>query len=70
MKRYGDNLPSKGEEEIEATRGELPEVLRGGCSVRYGMLDFILGAQSPRKRKPARGISLKLQKKEQSAEQQ
>lgn len=69
MKRYGDNLPSKGEEETESTRGELSEILRGGCSVRYGMLDFILRPKPPGKRKRTRRAVLKLEKKEQPAGQ-
>ena len=55
MKRYGDNLPSKDEEQLEGTQNQSMEVLRGGCGVRYEILDFILNREKskPNKRPPA-----------------
>lgn len=51
MKRYGDNLISKDEEESENTHRKPLEVLRGGCGVRYEILDFILSREKPREHK-------------------
>lgn len=58
MKRYGDNLPSKGDDEVEHDHDRMPQVIRGGCSVRYEMLDFIMGAEAPKNHKPLMIFSL------------
>ena len=55
MKRYGDNLPSKDEDEPEDTHQKPLEVLRGGCGVRYEILDYLLGTK-PDKKRPAVNI--------------
>jgi hypothetical protein len=52
MKRYGDNLPSSCEDESENEHGGAAQVIRGGCSVRFEMLDFIMSAEPPKKHKP------------------
>jgi len=52
MKRYGDNLPSKCEDEIVNEHGGAVQVIRGGCSVRYEMLAYLQPADTPQKRKP------------------
>jgi len=56
MKRYGDNLPSSNtlEEDSENGCGKSVQVIRGGCSVRYEMLDFIAGAEPSQVRKPSK----------------
>jgi len=51
MKRYGDNLPSKCEDEIVNEHSGAVQVIRGGCGVRFEMLDFIMSAEPPKKRK-------------------
>jgi len=51
MKRYGDNLPSKCEDEIENDHSGAVQVIRGGCSVRYEMLAYLQPAEPPKKRK-------------------
>jgi len=58
MKRYGDNLPSKDSDEPVYRRPEAVEVIRGGCCVRYGMLDFLLETEIPKKRGPLKIFSL------------
>lgn len=64
MKRYGDNLPSKCEDEIVNERGGAVQVIRGSCAVRYDMLDFILNTEPPKKRRSLNIFSfLKLGKK-------
>jgi len=64
MKRYGDNLPSKCEDEIVNDHGGAVQVIRGGCGVRFEMLDFIMSAEPPKKRKPLNMFSfLKLGRK-------
>ena len=50
MKRYGDNLASD-QDEPENEQSKVVEVIRGGCSVRYGMLDFILNGEKQKKSK-------------------
>lgn len=52
MKRYGDNLPSKCEDEIANDCGGAVQVIRGGCGVRYEMLAYLQPADTPKKRKP------------------
>lgn len=44
MRRYGDNRPSSNtqEEGAENDHGKVIQIIRGDCSVRYGMLDFIM----------------------------
>jgi len=65
MKRYGDNLPTKGDDEIEHDHDRMPQVIHGGCSVRFEMLDFILGGDIPKDRKPLKIFSLfKAERKE------
>lgn len=51
MKRYGDNLPSKCEDEIVNERGGAVQVIRGGCSVRFEMLAYLQPAEPLKKRK-------------------
>ena len=64
MKRYGDNLPFKCEDEIVNEHGGAAQVIRGGCSVRFEMLDFIMSAEPPKKRKSLNVFSfLKLGRK-------
>lgn len=64
MKRYGDNLPSKCEDEIVNDRGGAVQVIRGSCAVRYDMLDFILNTEPPKKQKTSSFFSfLKLGRK-------
>ena len=50
MKRYGDNLPSKYEDESENESKEMVQVIRGGCTVRYDMLDFVIDTEPPKQR--------------------
>lgn len=52
MKRYGDNLPSKYEDESENKSGGMVQVIRGGCTVRYDMLDFIRDTEPLKQHKP------------------
>ena len=67
MKRYGDNLPSRCEDEIVNERGGAVQVIRGSCAVRYDMLDFILNTEPPKKRKSLNIFSfLKLGRKKTS----
>jgi len=56
MKRYGDNRPSSNtqEEDVENEHGKMIQVIPGGCTVRYGMLDFIASAELPQERKPSK----------------
>jgi len=56
MKRYGDNRPSSStqEEDSENEHGKMTEVIRGGCGVRFEMLDFIASAELPQVRKPSK----------------
>ena len=66
MKRYGDNLPSSNtlEEDAENERGKTVQVIRGGCGVRFEMLDFIMSAEPPKKRNTSNIFSfLKLGRK-------
>jgi len=58
MKRYGDNLPDKYDDERVNEHGGMVQVIRGGCGVRYEMLDFIMGAEPPKKHKPLKIFSL------------
>jgi hypothetical protein len=51
MKRYGDNLPSKCEDEIVNDHCGAVQVIRGSCAVRYEMLDFLMSAEPPKKQK-------------------
>lgn len=65
MKRYGDNLPSKCEDEFMNEPGGAVQVIRGGCSVRFEMLDFVMSAEPSKKRKSLNIFSiLKLGRKE------
>ena len=52
MRRYGDNLPSKCEDERVNVHGGTVQVIRGGCGVRYEMLAYLQPADTPQKRKP------------------
>ena len=68
MKRYGDNLPSKDEEQLEDTDSQPMEVLRGGCGVRYEILDFILNNDKPKPNKKSPAFTLfKLKEKDKPA---
>ena len=58
MKRYGDNLPSKCEDERVNVHGGTVQVIRGGCSVRYEMLAYLQPADTPKKHKPLNIFSL------------
>jgi len=67
MKRYGDNLPSKCEDEIVNEHGGAVQVIRGGCGVRYEMLAYLQPADTPKKHKPLNIFSfLKLGQKKTS----
>ena len=64
MKRYGDNLPSKCEDELVNDCDGAVQVIRGGCGVRFEMLDFIMSAETPKKQKTSNIFSfLKLGRK-------
>jgi hypothetical protein len=56
MRRYGDNRPSSNtqEENAESEHGNVIQVIRGDCSVTYGMLDFIASAELRQERKPSK----------------
>lgn len=55
MRRYGDNRPSSNvQEDAENERGEIVKVIRGGCGVRYGILDFLANAEQPPVHKPSK----------------
>jgi hypothetical protein len=56
MKRYGDNHLSSNtqEQDTENEGNQTTQVIRGGCSVRYGMLDFLASAELPQERKPSK----------------
>ena len=58
MKRYGDNLPSSGDDERANDHGATVQVIRGGCGVRYEMLDFLRPSDTPKKRKPLKILSI------------
>ena len=50
MKRYGDNLPSNAQDELENEDQKSVQVIRGGCTVRYDMLDFVIDTEPPKQR--------------------
>jgi hypothetical protein len=55
MKRYGDNLPSSAEAEIQNQHGKDAQFMPSGCAVRQDMVAFVMPAETPNKRK-ARNI--------------
>ena len=47
MKRYGDNLPSNAQDELENNSGKAVQYLAGNCAVRQDMVGFLMPADPP-----------------------